>query len=52
MDVENTEQLITVKLSKDLLRKIFLKNWELIDKETREMLIVSGIVEVSPNVRI
>ena len=52
MDSENTEQLITIKLSKNLLRKIFLKNWELIDKETREMLIVSGIGEVSPNVRI
>lgn len=49
---ENTEQLVTIKLSKEILKKIFLKNWDLLDQDTKQMLVVSGIVEVGSNVRI
>lgn len=49
---ENTEQLVTIKLSREILKKIFLKNWDLLDQDTKQMLVVSGIVEVSPNVQI
>lgn len=49
---ENTEQLVTIKLSRGILKKIFLKNWDLLDQDTKQMLVVSGIVEVGPNVRL
>jgi len=49
---ENTEQLVTIKLPKEILKKIFLKNWDLLDQDTKQMLVVSGIVEVGPNVQI
>lgn len=47
---KQSSDLIEVKLSRVELSKIFRRCWDLLEKDTQEMLKISGIVEVAENV--
>ena len=42
--MENNE-LITIKLKKSDLKKILLRNWDLLDDETKRMIAISELVD-------
>lgn len=39
------QELITIKLKRSDLKKILLKNWDLLDDDTKRMLVISELVD-------
>lgn len=43
--MEKVNELITIKLKKSDLKKILLRNWDLLDEDTKRMLVISELVD-------
>jgi len=43
--MKQENELITIKLKRSDLKKILLKNWDLLDDDTKRMLVISELVD-------
>lgn len=43
--MKQENEIITLRLKRSELKKILLKNWDLLDDDTKRMLVISELVD-------